>query len=51
MMGVKIAEKISELSAIEVRRIVTPGMHFVGGVPGLALQVLLTGGELGFFAW
>ncbi len=23
----------------------TPGMHFVGGVPGLALQVLLTGGR------
>jgi hypothetical protein len=28
-----------ELSALEVRRIKTAGLHFVGGVPGLALQV------------
>lgn len=28
-----------ELSAIEVKRIKTPGMHFVGGVAGLALQL------------
>jgi integrase len=38
-------KKISELSALEVRRRVAPGMHFVGGVPGLALQVLPTGGR------
>lgn len=32
--------KISkELSAVEVRRITTPGFHSVGGVPGLLLQV------------
>ncbi|MGA0840397.1 MAG: tyrosine-type recombinase/integrase [Pseudomonadales bacterium] len=35
----KIAQ---ELSALQVRRINTDGLHFVGGVPGLALQV--TGG-------
>ena len=28
-----------ELSAIEVKRIKSPGMHFVGGVAGLALQL------------
>lgn len=38
-------KKILELSALEVRRKVTPGLHFVGGVPGLALQVLPTGGR------
>lgn len=29
-----------ELSALEVRRINSAGLHFVGGVPGLALQVV-----------
>ncbi len=29
-----------ELSALEVRRIKSAGLHFVGGVPGLALQVV-----------
>ena len=38
-------KKIHELSALEVRRKATPGLHFVGGVPGLALQVLPTGGR------
>jgi integrase len=38
-------KKARELSAIEVRRKTSPGMHFVGGVPGLALQVLPTGGR------
>jgi integrase len=28
-----------ELSALEVRRLITPGYYFVGGVPGLLLQV------------
>jgi integrase len=38
-------KKVPELSALEVKRKVIPGMHFVGGVPGLALQVLPTGGR------
>jgi integrase len=29
-----------ELSALDVKRIRSPGLHFVGGVPGLALQVV-----------
>ncbi|MEY8688753.1 MAG: tyrosine-type recombinase/integrase [Leptothrix sp. (in: b-proteobacteria)] len=32
-----------ELKAMEVRRLTEPGTHFVGAVPGLALQVLPTG--------
>lgn len=32
-----------ELSALEVGRLTKPGLHFVGGVPGLALQVVTTG--------
>jgi hypothetical protein len=38
-------KKVQELSALEVRRREAPGMHFVGGVPGLALQILPTGGR------
>lgn len=33
----------SELGALEVRRMVDPGLHAVGGVPGLMLQVTPTG--------
>ena len=33
------------MSAIEVRRLEKPGLYAVGGVPGLALQVLETGGR------
>lgn len=40
-MGRKAAEK----GAIQVARLTTPGMHFVGGVDGLALQVLPSGGR------
>jgi hypothetical protein len=32
-------KKAKELSALEVSRLITPGLHFVGGVTGLALQV------------
>ena len=32
-----------ELGALAVSRLNMPGFHFVGGVPGLALQVLPTG--------
>lgn len=35
--------KASELNALAVSRLTTPGFHFVGGVPGLALQVLPSG--------
>ena len=38
-------KRAKELSALEVRRLTEPGYHFVGGVPGLALQVLPTGGR------
>ncbi|MCA3219355.1 MAG: tyrosine-type recombinase/integrase [Burkholderiales bacterium] len=38
-------KKAAELSAIRVRDIRQPGMHFVGGVAGLALQVLPSGGR------
>ena len=40
-MGRKAVEK----GAIQVARLRSPGMHFVGGVDGLALQVLSTGGR------
>lgn len=40
-MGRKAAEK----GAIQVARLTKPGMHFVGGVDGLALQVLPSGGR------
>ena len=36
---------VKELSALEVRRIVEPGTHAVGGVPGLMLQVTGKGGR------
>lgn len=35
-----MARKAKELGALEVSRLTTPGLHFVGGVSGLALQVL-----------
>ena len=38
-------KKAKELSALEVKRLTEPGFHFVGEVPGLALQVLPTGGR------
>lgn len=40
-MGRKAVEK----GAIQVARLTEPGMHFVGGVDGLALQVLPSGGR------
>ncbi len=40
-----MARKAKELVAFSVARLTTPGMHFVGEVPGLALQVLPTGGR------
>ena len=40
-MGRKAIEK----GAVQVARLTKPGLHFVGGVDGLALQVLPTGGR------
>ena len=44
-MGAKnLMPKIAiELGALAVSRLTEPGLHFVGGVPGLALQVLPSG--------
>lgn len=41
----RMARKAKELSALEVARLKEPGLHFVGGVAGLALQVLPSGGR------
>ena len=38
-------KKSREVSALEVSRCKTPGLHFVGGVAGLALQVQASGGR------
>lgn len=38
-------KKAKELTALEVKNLNEPGLHFVGGVAGLALQVLPSGGR------
>jgi integrase len=38
-------KQAKEMTALEVRRLNEPGLHFVGEVPGLALQVLPSGGR------
>ena len=45
MIGVEFAmpRLATELGALAVSRLTAPGFYFVGGVPGLALQVLPTG--------
>jgi len=40
-----MARKAAELSPLAVSRLKEPGLYFVGGVAGLALQVLPTGGR------
>ena len=40
-----MASRAEELRALVVAQLTKPGLHFVGGVPGLALQVLPTGGR------
>jgi hypothetical protein len=40
-----MSKKAKELAPITVSRLTSPGLHFVGGVAGLALQVLPTGGR------
>jgi integrase len=41
----KMGRKAKELGALAVSRLTTPGLHFVGGVSGLSLQVLSSGGR------
>jgi integrase len=43
MYGLEMPRKSRELSAIEISRLAKPGLHFVGGVAGLALQVQSSG--------
>ena len=40
-----MGRKAREMPAVQVPRLSKPGLHFVGGVDGLALQVLPTGGR------
>lgn len=40
-----MGRKAKEMAAIQVARLSEPGLHFVGGVDGLALQVLPSGGR------
>ncbi|HZT56733.1 MAG TPA: Arm DNA-binding domain-containing protein, partial [Burkholderiaceae bacterium] len=40
-----VPKKAAELSPLAVNRITDAGLHFVGGVAGLALQVLPSGGR------
>lgn len=40
-----MGKKAKELPPLAVSRLTAPGLHFVGGVAGLALQVLPTGGR------
>ncbi|HUW75778.1 MAG TPA: integrase arm-type DNA-binding domain-containing protein [Gallionella sp.] len=42
-MGTMMGRKIQELSPLVVSRLKEPGLHFVGGVAGLALQVSKSG--------
>lgn len=45
MGGAQMGKKANELDPLAVSRITAPGLHFVGGVAGLGLQVLPTGGR------
>lgn len=40
-----MAKKAKELGPLAVSKLTAPGLHFVGGVSGLALQVLPSGGR------
>lgn len=42
-MGIAMGSKAEPLGALEVSRLKKPGLHFVGGVAGLALQVMPSG--------
>ena len=41
----KVPKVAREWGALEVKREAAPGLHFVGGVAGLALQVTPAGGK------
>jgi integrase len=43
MMGRMMGRKAKELTALAVKNLASPGLHFVGGVDGLALQVSPSG--------
>ena len=43
--GWEMPRKADELGPLAVSRLREPGLHFVGGVAGLALQVLSSGGR------
>lgn len=43
LMGLTMGQKTKPLASIEVQRLRTPGLHFVGEVAGLALLVKATG--------
>jgi integrase len=43
MMETNMGRKSKELGALAVQRLTAPGLHFVGGVAGLALQVTPSG--------
>ena len=45
MMGGQMPKQAKQLSALEVKRLSAEGLHFVGEVPGLALQVSATGAK------
>lgn len=42
-------KKAKELSAVEVQRLKTPGLHAVGGVSGLLLRVAKGGAASGYY--
>lgn len=42
-------KRAKELSAVEIKRLTTPGLHAVGGVAGLSLQVKSSGGRSWIF--
>lgn len=44
-VGSNMPKRTKELSAIEVKRLIEPGFHAVGGVPGLHLRVNDAGGR------
>lgn len=44
-VGLNLPKKLAEKSAIAVKGLNSPGLHIVGGVPGLGLQISTSGGR------